>query len=295
MRRSGTTIVFDILSQDRRFDLYYEPFSLGRKGALGGGSGIQKIDLMEKIRLSREHFIYKNDLPLSGIDFNWGAPSNPLLELETELPLHCIEYIKYLLSADINTVIKFTRMYRKIPVLKSIAPDSKLILIIRHPQEIVGSYIYGRNQSRRKKFSNKETFFKISNSMNPWKSLDFFNGIIKEKGLEYLEHIPNWIRYLLIWKYTFENTYNDGKKCFKDAFLIIRHEDLVRHTKETITKIYNHIEMSIDKSAVQWAESNLRFKKKQLYKMDPRWHEAYKILNMEDCFYLSGYEPISSI
>ena len=70
MRRSGTTIVFDILSQDRQLDLYYEPFSLGRKGALGGGSGIQKIDLMEKIRLSREHFIYKNDLPLSGMDFN---------------------------------------------------------------------------------------------------------------------------------------------------------------------------------------------------------------------------------
>ena len=50
MRRSGTTIIFDILSQDERLDLYYEPFSEGKVGSLGGGSGLQPVDLMEKIR-----------------------------------------------------------------------------------------------------------------------------------------------------------------------------------------------------------------------------------------------------
>ena len=30
MRRSGTTIVYDILCQDKNLDLYYEPFAAGR-------------------------------------------------------------------------------------------------------------------------------------------------------------------------------------------------------------------------------------------------------------------------
>ena len=37
MRRSGTTILFDILWEDERFDCYYEPFAAAKKEVWGGG------------------------------------------------------------------------------------------------------------------------------------------------------------------------------------------------------------------------------------------------------------------
>ena len=43
MRRSGTTILFDILSVDPYFDSYYEPFAAANKEAIGGGSGMHKL------------------------------------------------------------------------------------------------------------------------------------------------------------------------------------------------------------------------------------------------------------
>ena len=49
MRRSATTVVYDLLSQDDRLDLYYEPYSVHGKVELGGGSGMQEIDHMAKI------------------------------------------------------------------------------------------------------------------------------------------------------------------------------------------------------------------------------------------------------
>ena len=77
MRRSGTTIGFDVLSQDPRLDLWYEPFSQGREGALGGGSGIQQVDLMEKIRAFRRDFCAGWKTPLEPDALNWGAPRSP--------------------------------------------------------------------------------------------------------------------------------------------------------------------------------------------------------------------------
>ena len=175
MRRSGTTIVFDILSQDKRFDMYDEPFSMGHKGALGGGSGIQQFDLMEKIRTLRKSFIEsRGQESFSDGDFNCGAPTNPLLELETELPAHCYQYLEYMIEQNEHTVAKFTRMYRKVSSLKELDPHGKFILLVRHPQEVVSSYMYGRDQRRLEKFPDREKFFNTCDAMNPWKNPGFF-------------------------------------------------------------------------------------------------------------------------
>ncbi len=276
MRRSGTTIVFDILSQDKRFDMYYEPFSMGQKGALGGGSGIQQFDLMEKIRTLRKSFIESRGLSFSDGDFNCGAPTNPLLELETELPAHCYQYLEYMIEQNEHTVAKFTRMYRKVSSLKELDPHGKFILLVRHPQEVVSSYMYGRDQRRLEKFPDREKFFNTCDAMNPWKSLDFFKGIIEQENLQHLSDMPNWKRYLMLWKYTFDKSYKDAEKAFGANFMVCQHEKIIENPRQAVLDIYKHIEISPDESVIEWAEKNVRKTKKECYKYDPRGKRLIK-------------------
>ena len=44
MRRCGTTILFDCLYEDKRFDSYYEPFCYGKVN-IGGGSNMKNIPI----------------------------------------------------------------------------------------------------------------------------------------------------------------------------------------------------------------------------------------------------------
>ena len=81
MRRSGTTIVYDILCQDREFVNYYEPFAAAREGALGGGSGVQPVDLFSRIRTIRAEFRQLHP-GITDEMLNYGAPTKPALEFE---------------------------------------------------------------------------------------------------------------------------------------------------------------------------------------------------------------------
>ena len=149
MRRSATTVVYDLLSQDDRLDLYYEPYSVHGKVEMGGGSGMQEIDHMAKIYEIRDAFVAAH--PGYGIepgDLNYGAPRDPSLELDTDMAPWAREYMEFLLEGGEEVVIKFTRMYRKMRVLKEIAPDAKVALLLRHPQEVVASYLYGQGLRR---------------------------------------------------------------------------------------------------------------------------------------------------
>jgi len=291
MRRSGTTIIFDILSQDERLDLYYEPFSAGKKGVLGGGSGIQQIDLMEKIRDLRRAFVASYPRPLEESDLNYGAPRDPRLELEAELPDHCRDYLAVMMSRSNHTVFKFTRMYRKVFELKRLDPKAYFLLLVRHPQEVVASYMYGRDQQRLSRFPTRESFFTTKNEANPWNGRKFFEAIVLEQGREHLADVPNWMRYLVLWKYTFEHAYRDGRAAFGNAFIILRYEDLALDPGGTIMRLYEHIDLPPSERTVAWAAVNVRQILKECYEDDPRWEEAYERLELNGSLAAVGYGP----
>ena len=118
MRRSGTTIVFDLMLEDARFECFYEPLAATRP-ALGGGSGMRaEVDLFDNVRRQRDIFLERNPMLLERFpDFrernflNYGAPRLAALEFEPELPDFCRRYISQLCKAAPRTFIKFTRMH----------------------------------------------------------------------------------------------------------------------------------------------------------------------------------------
>ena len=289
MRRSGTTIMFDILSQDDRLDLYYEPFSQGNPGALGGGSGIQEVDLMEKIHRFRAEFIAKNGLSIDPTFFNYGAPRDPALEMDAELPDLCKQYLAAMAGVSEHTAFKFTRVYRKVSDLLDVAPDGCFVLLMRDPKHVVASYLYGRNQRRMKRLPDADAFFAATRKFDPWKAATFFDVIIKQENRPDLGDIPDFMRILYLWKYTAEHALRDGSQAFGDRFMIVRHEDLVEDPRNTVERVYDLVGLAPSSTAIDWAANEVRASEKRVYESDPRWDEAFDKLDMREILSASGY------
>jgi len=291
MRRSGTTIIFDILSQDPRLDMYYEPFSLGKVGALGGGSGIQQVDLMQKIRDVRERFVEVCGRGEVNEDFNLGAPTAPKREFDRRLPGFARRYIRFVSEQSEHTVFKFTRAYCKVKALKKTLPDASFVLLTRHPQDVVTSYMYGKGGRHRSKFPDSDAFFTHFSKANPWNSFKLFRRIIRLEERRDLKNVPNWMRYLVIWKYTFDLAYREGERHFGDAFMLLRHEDLGEDPRGAVAALYEHIGLAPSEEALQWAERNVEVRHKECYAGDPRWLEAYDRVNLQESLETAGYGP----
>lgn len=289
MRRSGTTISFDILSQDPRFDLWYEPFSQGKEGALGGGSGIQQVDLMEKIRTFRRDYCARQKPPIDPELLNYGAPREPELELDEILPDYCRGYLREMMAKSEHSVFKFTRLYRKVKALREVEPTARFVQLVRHPKEVVASYMYGKDQKNADQLKDADTFFGRNNDANPWNSKRFVDGIVARDGLRDFSKMANFKRYLLLWKYTFEHTYRDGRAAFGDAFMLLRHEDLLADPRGTTKKLYAHLGLDAPESVLDWAQNSVRKTAKEIYAADPRWNAAFEDLGMLRAVADAGY------
>jgi hypothetical protein len=290
MRRSGTTFSFDVLSQDPRLDLWYEPFSQGRVGALGGGSGIQQVDLMEKVRTYRRDFAASRVPPVDPDELNHGAPRAPELELEPELPPLCRDYLRGMLDAAEHTAFKFVRLYRKVKALAELEPGARFVQLTRHPREVVASYMYGKDQKNAEAIQDADAFFTRNSDANPWNSRRFFELIVARDGLTKLARSENFKRYLLLWKYTFEHTHRDGREAFGDAYFLLRHEDWLEDAEGTDERLYQHLGIAPDPQVVAWAGANVRATVKETYAGDPRWNRAYDELGMWSALEAAGYE-----
>ena len=75
---------------------------------------------------------------------NYGAPRDWRLEFERDLPPIVREYLRFLLAQHQAVAMKFTRMSCKIPVLAEIAPQAKLIHLVRDPRAVAVSYLFGK-------------------------------------------------------------------------------------------------------------------------------------------------------
>ena len=293
MRRSATTVVYDLLSQDERLDLYYEPYSVHGKVELGGGSGMQEVDHMARIYELRDAFTAAHpEYDIDPGDLNYGAPRLASLELDTDMAPWGCDYLSFLSGRSEHVAMKFTRMYRKMGLLKEVVPDARVALLLRHPQEVVASYMYGKGQKRLAKTPDADSFFNRTSNINPWNARRFFEAIVEAEGWHHLEGSPDWIVFLTVWKYTFDYSLAEGRGAFGDALLVQTHEDLVAEPATRVVELYDHMGLDPSERAVEWAVTNLRKSRKAAYHEDPRWIDGYEKVGMIESLENAGYEPV---
>jgi hypothetical protein len=199
MRRSGTTIFFDLFFEDERFDCHYEPLNTARP-APGGGSGAHDYDFMEKTRQLRAVFLETEGCSLDPDAFNYGAPREPRLEYETEFPEYIRRYLRFLLDRADHTLIEFTRAMHKIAELRALAPGGFLIHVVRDPRLVATSYLFGKHQKNRHRFDSADRFFGRTTNKLAWSSYNFSELLLARPEYAPLRsRCTDLMRLLLLW------------------------------------------------------------------------------------------------
>lgn len=296
MRRSGTTILYDALLDDPELSCFYEPLR-EEKETVGGGSGARDLDVFAETRAIRDRFRRERypDLPIDA--FNWGGPREPALELEPELPEHCVDLLRHLIelgdaAGTADTVIKETRLYLKVAALHSLDPEGALVHVVRDPRAVTASIVLGRNRRRQRKLRTPDHFFADRVDRKLWSSREISARLEERSGYPAIGDPSNAERVLLVWRLTFEAARIDGLRLFGSRYLLLRHEDLRTDPAGSIERVYRTLDRPVPEQVASWAGANVRPPQEPYAAGDPRWREAVERLGMADAVEEAGYGEV---
>lgn len=300
MRRSGTTVLFDLFMERGDFTCFYEPLARGLPAA-GGGSGLHgDRDLFDSLRRARADFLAAEPAWLERypdfVDanrFNHGAPRDAALEFEVELPDYCRAYLAFLCRAAPCTFLKFTRMHSKSACLADIAPGAKFIHVVRDPRRVAVSYLFGKGGRYRARFADPEVFFTRLSNATAWSSREFSERIRAMPEYAVRGDCQDFLRILLIWKYKFERTHRDAQAAFGANYLLFRHDDLLADPQGTLDRLGAFLGAPLPAQAVQWTLANLKAPEPVYAGDDPRWGGAFRRLRMERTLSDAGFSGLA--
>jgi hypothetical protein len=289
MRRSGTTILYDALLADPGLTCVYEPLR-EQKVTVGGGSGARETDAFADTRALREDFARRRhpDMPID--EFNWGGPRDPDLELEAELPEHCLGFLRELLNGPGDVAIKETRLYCKVPVLAELDPDAALVHVVRDPRAVAASIVLGRGRKRLRKLKTPDGFFAERSERRLWSTRRISELLLQRPEYAHIVDPPDVVRVLLVWKLTLEGTRDDGLRLFGDRYLMLRNEDLRAHPAGMLERLYGVVGRDVPPDVGAWADANVATGQDIYAADDPRWGEAFELIGLDDALAASGYE-----
>jgi len=277
LRRSGTTILFDVLTTDNEIFGIYEPFSAGKK-TIGGGSGARKEDLTKTLREIRVNFLKENK-NFNHKSFNRGSPTQFRKEVfNSKLTKFEYDYIKSLANVK-NSYLKFTRASFIVKELYGIDSHAKFIHIIKNPALWVASHMLGKKN----KFPNADAFFNCKTGFDNWSQERISNFYIKEK---YPCHINKSavFKLLLIWRDFNLEAEAACVATFGSNYLKIFNDDLCTNTEAHMNKVYNFLEVRPNKKAIRWATNNISGPKKIMFQNDQRWRKYFDYLVIRKSF-----------
>jgi hypothetical protein len=277
MRRSGTTILYDALLEDRELRSFYEPLR-EQKVSVGGGSGARTDDAFAGTGALREEFRSRRYPQLEIEEFNWGGPRKAPLEVDAGLPEHCTEWLRHLLGLAPAVAIKETRFHSKVPELAALDPGAALVHVVRDPRAVAASIVLGRGRRREQMLPDPDAFFADRSERKLWSCRPISRRMIR-KGLAggadpaALDDPSNVLRVLLVWRLTFERTLREGRELFGDRYLLVRNEDLRSDPAAALGSIYALLGREVPAEVSAWAIANVREPEPVYAGEDARWRQ----------------------
>lgn len=286
MRRSGTTILFDLLYEDPSLTCFYEPLAAG-SASFGGGSGLRDVDFFEGLRVLREEFAAGHPELADVSHLNHGAPRDWRLEFERDLPEVVRAYLRFLLAQGDAVAMKCTRMARKLPALVEIAPGSRLLCVVRDPRAVTVSYLFGRGHRRREELLDLDRFFGDVSEWSQWSSHAFSEHLLA--GMSASSPVRDFERILLVWHDAYRETLHGARDAYGERAMVVRHEDLRAAPVATIRRVYEFLERPLPPVVERLAAEAVRPDQEIVAPDDRRWDEAYERLGMRDAVREAGY------
>jgi hypothetical protein len=292
MRRSGTTILFDALLEDRKLRCFYEPLR-EQDVSVGGGSGARDSDAFAETRALREQFqrLHYPDVPIE--EFNWGGPRDPAVELDEQLPDHVRAFLAHLIEQAPRVAIKETRLYSKLGALSEIDPEARLVHLVRDPRAVTASIMYGRRGRHADRFPSADAFFEARSERKLWSSRRI-SELLFETNFPDVPDPPDFMRALLVWKATFVATWSGGGRALGDRYLRLRHEDLSMEPVATLARLYEFIGRALPREVSAWAIENIAAPRPIPFEDDPRWAEAAETIGLREAAHDAGYTGLGA-
>ncbi len=238
MRRSGTTILFDLIWGDGRFRCWYEPLNDLRVHR-GGGSRARDIDYSQSGRELRAELAARSGGRLSPEDFAWGAPDHPERELEPGWPPHVRDYVRAMAESAPDVFVKFTRASHKAAELAAIRPDAWFVHLVRDPRAVATSHVLRNHPKHRDRILASGTFFQVTTDFDQWRAESMARMLVAARPdlAEYAD-APAYVRCLLLWRELYVRTRDDARRAFGDRYVVVWHDDLCDAPWETLSALY---------------------------------------------------------
>jgi hypothetical protein len=212
LRRSGTTIFWNTIRQDKRFVCFDEPFRPHLRGFVERGVNDKKKTMDEY--LARPELIKK-----------YWSSIQPYEETYPDFLDHQVGYLNELIKTSPNICVDFVRCHAKIQHLKEIDPEGFIIHLVRDPRAFVTSHLkpYGKWISP----DLPDNFFNYDGWFDYWQYQTLANNLgLKGKAFEKL---------LQLWEHFFLIAEN------QKPHLTIKFEDFATSPEEVIEGIYTKI------------------------------------------------------
>lgn len=288
MRRSGTTILYDLLSEDPRVTAFYEPLGLD-KVTVGGGSGVRDHDLFAPTRAARETFVQRHP----GLDdpalLNVGAPRDARLELKPDAPSYVGDFLRFLVAQGDDVVLKCTRLYCKVGLLAEVDPQALLVHAVRDPRAVTASYLFGRDRARRDRLRDTDAFFADATDYTAWASHPLSSYMLSLPPYRALGPCTDAERILLLWRYTFEETRRAGLCHYANRYVLVRHEDVQAAPRKVLAELYERMGRPLPEAVARFAAEVVRPAVSPFAADDPRWRRAYERLGLLPALDAAGY------
>lgn len=280
MRRSGTTILFDLFWGDGRWTCWYEPLNRAKAKA-GGGSRARDVDYSAPVRALRERLVAR----MEGIDdpqaFNWGAPGHAEEELVPGWPAHVEEYVREMARSSGDVFVKFTRASHKLATLAEIAPEAYVLHLVRDPRAVATSHLFRSHPKFRERILGDDCFFTMTTDFNQWKSEDMAAHLVATRPeYAHLADEPAYVKCMLVWKELYTRTRDDAARYFPGRTVVAWHDDLCADPWGTLKGLYATWGWSPRLRQRWWASRNVRPARPWHDPDNAAWERAMELLDL---------------
>ncbi|MCG3134816.1 MAG: hypothetical protein HMLKMBBP_02198 [Planctomycetes bacterium] len=281
MRRSGTTILFDLMWDDGRFDCWYEPLNAVRP-ARGGGSKAREVDYAEKVEEAKRRFLAaRGDPSLGPGDLNWGAPRAPHLEFEPSWPPHVRDFVASLAASAPRVFVKFTRASHKLADLAAIRPDAWFVHVVRDPRAVATSHLFRTDPAVKERVLREGSFFTLATGFDQWKTETMAAHLVATRpDLARFAAEPAFVRAMLVWRELYTATRDGARAHFPGRHAVVWHDALCADPCGTLRALFARWGMQPEERVLEWARANVRPAKPWHGPERAEWSRAADLLGL---------------
>lgn len=210
LRRSGTTLAFNLFRRCNELRCYYEPLHPNLV-ATGGASCIENDS---KGAFTEYHLIRES---LTGLHEGFGAPKYDVAEelvVDNLVPRH-LTYLDFLLGSADNVLLQPVRLNYQLNQLHARYPDARFVWVLRRPEGFIKSVLaYRRNLleyhdagipgNHATSSCKKNLVFRTMRGWhafdNPWSQVAAANlMVVNRPYFRGLESSPTWVKLAALW------------------------------------------------------------------------------------------------